>query len=141
MTLAVISALLLENGGTPSLKKIIQEEIEDKNNNINTRLLYTLLYADLGLEGFINNLEKIINEVTSGSFLWPFLFDKIFYYYSFSRLSPAQVQRVENLLSEMIIHGRQTKYTGSKYKSSQKSSLINDLHRTRTNIIKNQDNI
>lgn len=141
MTLAVISAILLENGGTPSLKKIIQEEIDDKSNNINTRFLYTLLYADLGLEGFVNNLEKLTTEVASTSFLWPFLFDKVFYYYSFSRLSPIQVQKVENLLSEMLIHGRKGKYTSSKYKPSQKSSLINDLHRTRTNIIKNQDDI
>lgn len=98
----IVTAFALESLGTPSLMLPLQEEISDKTNDAKTRLLSTLMYADLGLEGFVDRLEKISKEFIKDDLYSQALFVKLKYYQTFSKLSKQQLDKIETILARIL---------------------------------------
>lgn len=122
-----------ETLGTPKLEMPLEEEILNTENHIAKRLIYTLVYADHKLSGFLEKLNKITREVIGKSFYRTVLYYKLLYYYSFSNLSPKQRIEIEKIIAGITIkdnkepeNRKSEVITGLQKKARNKPSLNDD---------------
>lgn len=116
----IVTVFALEALGTPSLRLPLQEEISDTSNDSKLRLLCTFLYSDLGLEGFVEKLEKISKEFIKDDLYSDTLLAKLNYYHSFSKLSKPQLNKLETVIARLLA----SKDGNTRYRGAQGADLI-----------------
>ncbi|MEW6241089.1 MAG: hypothetical protein AB1564_09820, partial [Chloroflexota bacterium] len=92
-----------EQLGTPKLEIPLEEEISNQNNHVAKRLVYTLIYSDLKLSGFVDKLNKIVKETIGKSFYRMVLYYRLLYYYSFTNLTNKQRGEIEKIMAGIRI--------------------------------------
>jgi hypothetical protein len=113
MTSLIASELIRLYGGTPSLEIPLRELIGDQSTAQKARMLAVLLYADLGLEGYPDRLDRSSTLFAPFTNYHDLLYHKLLYYYNFALLPSQVVSEIENALAGVIAQrqgrGRQSK--------------------------------
>jgi len=87
--------------GTPKLGVVLEKEIDNLENHISLRLMYTLLYFDLGLPGHLHRIERIVREARKSRYYRKIIRDKIFAYCAMRRLSQREEQRLKLIITNL----------------------------------------
>jgi predicted MPP superfamily phosphohydrolase/energy-coupling factor transporter ATP-binding protein EcfA2 len=98
----LFETLICDLLGTPKLEIAFGEEIDKPDNHILLRLVYTLIYRDLKLEGYIDRLERLVNEVHKNEYYRELIYQSLSGYYLFRELSANERRRIESIIADLI---------------------------------------
>lgn len=97
----VIFVSLHDSLGTAKLERVISKHLDSKDLELVTRLLGTVLYADLTLTDYLDKLEALLNYAQSHRLTKDIVFLKLLELFHFKKLSHTESQRVAKLAARV----------------------------------------
>ena len=102
-TFFFLRILTTQTIGTPKLRIVLEEEIDNTGNHIMVRLMNLMVYADLRLPGYLNRMERMTKEVIDERYYLELVYLKLLHLHSFLPLRHPERLHVEKILADIIL--------------------------------------
>ncbi len=108
---AIIQFIIQDQLGSKKLEVIIKDEIGNKANHIFMRFILVVLYSDLQLSNYLQEIKNFIPIINKNKYLLEVMFNNLLKYYFLHKLNADEKNQIENIISDLFLY---THSTGTK---------------------------
>lgn len=100
----IVQSAIRDQLGSEKLEMFIRDGIKESQNELYLNILYTFLYVDLKLPGYVDEIKLLVKKVAHIRYFAEIIVAKLTGYYLLGDLSKGERQAIENLIAEVYLH-------------------------------------